>query len=105
VILSARSLLRLALAAISALLLGSATPALAQGACDVSGLRTQERPDPEGVPTRVDIGVLVADVMSVDDVAQAATVDLLAVAQWHDPRLASLAGCRVLRTAVWFPRV
>jgi hypothetical protein len=105
VILTAQALLRLGVAIVAALLAISMTPTLAEPACDVSGLRTQERPDPEGTPTRVQVGVLVSDVLEVDDVAQAATVDLIAVAQWHDPRLASLAGCRVPKTAVWFPRV
>jgi len=81
-----------------------ARPAAAAEACDVSQLRTQERPDPPGVPTRVKIGILVSDVLSVDDVAQAVTVDLIAVAEWRDERLAGLAGCRVPKTAVWFPR-
>ena len=103
--LSVKLSLRLALAMIAALVLGSAAPALGQGSCDVSQLRTDERPDPKGVPTHVQLGVLVADVLGVDDVAQAATLDLLAVARWRDPRLVGLEGCRVLKTAVWFPRV
>lgn len=90
--------------ALAVLLALGAHPATAQVACDVSQLRTQERPDPAGVPTRVKIGVLVSDVLSVDDVGQAATVDLLAIAEWHDPRLAALAGCRVPKNSVWFPR-
>lgn len=99
-----RSICWLALAAVTIFLALGVQPAAAQVACDVSQLRTQERPDPEGVPTHVKIGVLVSDVLSVDDVGQAVTVDLLAIAEWHDPRLAPLAGCRVPKTSVWFPR-
>jgi hypothetical protein len=101
---SVRGLLRLAVvvfAGVFALL----APAAAASSCDTSGLRTQERPDPEGVPTHVQLGILVNDVLSVDDVGQAATVDLIAVAQWTDPRLAALSGCRVQKNSVWFPRV
>src|SRR5690606_13386806 len=83
----------------------AAAPDVAAQACDTGGLRTQERPDPEGVATRVRIGVLVADVIGVNDVDQSAQVDLIGVLEWHDPRLADLAGCRVPRTSIWFPRI
>ena len=101
---SVRWMLRFALISLIGLF-AFVQPAAAQGSCDTSGLRTQERPDPEGTPTRVELGILVNDVLSVDDVGQAATVDLIAVAQWTDLRLAALAGCRVQKNFVWFPRV
>ena len=46
------------------------------------------RPDPEGTPTRVEIGVYFLDVMVIDDANQTFQVDLVFSARWRDARLA-----------------
>ena len=46
------------------------------------------RPDPEGVPTRVTVGVYVLDIMAVDDLRQAFTADFFLLVTWKDQRLA-----------------
>jgi len=96
-----------AAALVAACLLLPLSGAVAEDAaetCSVTGVRTDERPDPAGVPTRVTLGVLVADLISVDDVDQAMKVDLISVLRWNDPRLAAYAGCSVAKSSVWFPR-
>ncbi len=52
-----------------------------------SGLVT-ERPDSEGVATRVSIGFFLIDVAEIDDVAQTFKADVVATLSWMDPRLA-----------------
>ena len=47
-----------------------------------------DRPDPEGVPTKVYIGLYLIDLISIDDVNQTFTADFYAMARWNDPRLA-----------------
>jgi hypothetical protein len=57
------------------------------------------------VPTVVKLGILVADITRVNDVAQSVEGDFFVKMQWRDPRLVGLAGCRFPRTAVWFPNI
>jgi hypothetical protein len=66
------------------------------------------RPDPAGTPTKVEIGLHVLDLKSIDDVAQTFTADVLVSVEWTDPRLADAAktGERMLPLlAVWHPVV
>lgn len=65
--------------------------------------RADIRPDPEGVPTVVRFGLLVADVTAIDDVGQAIEGDFIVKKTWRDPRLSGLDGCRFQRAQVWFP--
>ncbi len=53
-------------------------------ASDVVG----ERPDPEGVPTKVKIGLYVFDIATLEDARQVFTADFRLVLRWYDPRLA-----------------
>ena len=45
------------------------------------------RPDPEGVATKISIGVYLVDLSSIDDLKQEFTADLYIVARWRDARL------------------
>ena len=69
------------------------------------------RPDPEGKPTEVGIGIYVIDIERVDDVDQTFRADLFAILRWRDPRLATsvrrsgLRECRVPREEVWNPAI
>jgi hypothetical protein len=67
------------------------------------------RPDPEGVPTRVSLGFLFADVSKIDDLNQEFTADIFFQMRWSDSRLALPEGVtepveRVLPSdALWNP--
>lgn len=67
--------------------------------------RADIRPNPDGSPTVVELGVLVADVTQIDDVAQTIEGDFIIRKAWRDPRLAELAGCRLQRAVIWFPTI
>ena len=80
-------------------------------ACEVPPDLALERPDPEGTPTSVSIGLFLIDLHSINDSDQLYRADLFVSASWQDPRLAStdpsssLSGCRVPLDAVWNPRI
>ncbi|MAB78611.1 MAG: hypothetical protein CMJ89_04580 [Planctomycetes bacterium] len=46
------------------------------------------RPDPDGVPTEVHIGIYTLDIEAIDDLTQAFTVDMFVILEWKDSRLA-----------------
>jgi hypothetical protein len=94
-----------AIAGLLLLIANGASEATATGDCVLPDMRTDQRPDPDGVPTPIKIGVLVADITAVDDVNQAIEGDFFLRMQWRDPRLAGVAGCRIPKSSVWFPRV
>ena len=84
------------------------TDASAQGQAEPDGcvlprFVADERPDPDGPPTRVSVGLIVADILSIDDRNQTITVDAFYALRWVDPRLAGLAGCRFPFDAVGNP--
>jgi hypothetical protein len=94
-----------AMAGLLLLIANGGSEAKATGDCALPDMRTDQRPDPDGVPTSIKIGVLVADITAVDDVGQAIEGDFFLRMQWRDPRLAGLAGCRIPKSGVWFPRI
>lgn len=47
------------------------------------------RPDPEGTPTIVKVGIYVIDISSVDDVDQTFEANVAVRLEWNDPRLAT----------------
>ena len=63
------------------------------------------RPDAEGVPTPVSVGVFVIDITHVDDQDQSFTADFVVRFQWRDPRLArpGVSGRRFAPEDVWTP--
>ena len=72
--------------------------AIAQGAepdgCVLPRFVADDRPDPDGPPTSVSVGLIVGDILSIDDRNQTITVDAFYALRWVDPRLAGLAGCQ-----------
>ncbi|MCK2185389.1 hypothetical protein [Halomonas getboli] len=68
-------------------------------------LPTDERPQPDGPPTTVEVGWGVVDVLDIDDVNQQLEGDFILTLAWVDPRLEGLEGCRFQRTRVWGPQV
>jgi hypothetical protein len=81
------------------------------GSCDLSGYDPEVRPDQEGRPTDVRVGVFVADIDRVDSLDQSFRTDFFVTAKWKDPRLGKavqVAGskrCRFPRDAVWYPQL
>jgi len=69
-----------------------------------------DRPDPEGVPTKVYVGLYLIDIISIDDVHQSFRADFYAIARWNDPRLAiaNPSEAQMLRNfdieEIWHPR-
>jgi len=69
------------------------------------------RPDPQGEPTAVSVGVYPVDLQAINDSAQSFHADIFFSATWKDPRLVSgampesLAGCRIALDGVWNPRL
>ena len=70
---------------------------------------TFSRPDPDGVPTKVYVGIYIQDVMEINDVGQTFEADFWAVVRWRDPRLAveDSSGSPPIRTfteeEIWWP--
>lgn len=94
-------LLALSVVAMAGLIFPS--PAFAQNCVMPAGYHSNVRPDPEGKPTVIKFGILVADVTEIDDISQTIEGDFIVRKSWTDPRFAGLAGCRFPRSAVWFP--
>lgn len=74
-------------------------------ACVIPDLRTNERPGDPNTATPITVSIQVLDLLGVDDVNQQLEIDFFARLTWEDPRLASLDGCRVNITEVWFPEI
>ena len=88
--------------------------ALAEGStprCDLGNYDPAQRPDPEGTPTEVGVGVYVLQVDRVDNVDQSFRLDTFIRLSWRDPRLAAVvaaagvSSCRFPLADVWEPRI
>ncbi len=77
----------------------------AQDACQPPAMRIDHRPDHNGPPTIITLGILVADITGVDDVAQTISGDFILEMQWEDKRLEEQAGCRIAISQVWAPQL
>ena len=73
--------------------------------CSVVDVRASERPNADGLPIEISVGVRLGDLRSIDDIEQTLTVDLLVVQSWTDPRLAPWEGCTVPLDSIWSPRL
>ncbi len=73
--------------------------------CTVPPRIADTRPDPEGVPTRVSVGLYVLDIADIKDVAQSFTARFALRVKWEDPRLIGLSHCAFGLEDVWNPRV
>ncbi|MGB6336085.1 MAG: hypothetical protein WBG96_10795, partial [Thermoanaerobaculia bacterium] len=77
--------------------------------CVVPAGVTASRPDPDGVPTRVAVGVYMIDLRKLNDSEQSFEADFILVLIWKDQRLAgldsdsSLVGCAVDLKDIWDP--
>lgn len=73
--------------------------------CIVRNVRTDVRPDSDGPPTDVYVGIRMMDLRAISDRDQSMTVDLGVVLKWKDPRLANLNGCEISLDDVWSPGI
>lgn len=73
--------------------------------CPVEGTLSNVRPDSDGEPTEVSVGLRLLDVTSIEDIDQTITVDYFLVQSWLDPRLADLAGCQFSFEEIWYPKI
>jgi len=74
--------------------------------CTVSPDLAASRPTSVGEPTRVEVGIYLVDLSSINDATQSLTGDVFVSMTWKDERLLSegLAGCHPDLDAVWNPR-
>jgi hypothetical protein len=84
---------------------GAASPGAAarSGDCSVPEEALRDRPDADGPPTSVSVGVRLLDVSKIEDVDESVTLDLIVVQEWRDSRLASLVGCELEIAKIWIP--
>lgn len=73
--------------------------------CAVVDESLGDRPDPDGTPTRVAVGIFLNELRGIDAAAQSFAADAYVVLTWDDPRLAALAGCTLPLNAIWNPLV
>ena len=66
-------------------------------------MKIDERPDLEGPPTVVSVGLRLIDITEISDVHQSLTADLVVVRKWKDRRLNGLQGCEFGVDQVWRP--
>jgi len=81
------------------LLLGQAS--MGNAAADES---LQSRPDPDGTPTRVEVGLYIIDISQIDGVGQSFTADCVLQLRWKDPRITG-QDARFTLDQVWHPNV
>lgn len=86
-------------------------PSFPADPCYIPPNLTRNPPESNGQPVQVKIGVLLIDVVEIDDVTESFTADLKIRVRWKDPRLSaaalghSLEHCRVSREDIWNPDI
>jgi len=73
--------------------------------CTLPDIKIDQRPDPEGPPTKVSVGVRMFDLSEINDVKQTLSGDFIVGLTWTDPRLLDFAGCQVPLSRVWSPQL
>ena len=71
--------------------------------CPAPIVRTDVRPNSNGPPTEVSVGIHMFDLTEINDVAQSLTGDFVVVTSWKDARLSNLQGCAISLEDVWSP--
>lgn len=93
------------------ILLGLVSVVPAWSRCEVPTEWMTTRPDPEGQPTDVTVGIYLVDLQAINDSAQSFLADIFFSVSWRDRRLisdegpGSLTGCRLEMDEVWNPRL
>lgn len=93
------------------LLAAAAVEVVGAAGCEVPPGIPITRPDPEGEPTKISVGVYMIDLRQLNDTEQSFDTDFVLTLIWEDSRLAgvdtesSLVGCSVALEEIWDPRV
>jgi hypothetical protein len=67
------------------------TPSVPDDPCIIPPILTRSPPTTNGQPVQVKIGILLIDVVEIDDVTESFTADFKIRVRWKDPRLSSAA--------------
>jgi hypothetical protein len=73
--------------------------------CELPRINLSERPHVNGAPTKVTLGMLLIDIMHIDDVMQQFTTEFAVLQTWTDSRLKELAGCHFDQSQIWYPEL
>ena len=73
--------------------------------CKDPNVRTDVRPNAEGPPTEVSVGLRMVDLTEINDVMQTLTGDFVVILAWEDARLSHLEGCEISLDDIWSPGV
>ena len=71
--------------------------------CPAPNIRTYVRPNANGQPIKVTVGIRMIDLMEINDIKQTLAGDFGVVLSWVDPRLSQLEGCEVSIDDIWSP--
>ncbi len=71
--------------------------------CKDPNVRTDVRPNAEGPPTEVSVGLRMVDLTEINDVMQTLTGDFVVILAWKDVRLSHLEGCEISLDDIWSP--
>jgi hypothetical protein len=86
-------------------------PSVANDPCFIPPMLTHSPPESNGQPVQVKIGILLIDVVEINDVTESFTADFKVRVRWKDPRLSatalghSLEYCRFPIDDVWNPDI
>jgi len=79
------------------------SPTAEDDPCPVPNIRTDVRPNADGQPTMVTVGLHMTDLMDINDINTTMTGDFSVNLSWVDPRLSQLEGCVIPISDVWSP--
>ncbi|MBW1820802.1 MAG: hypothetical protein JRF45_15705 [Deltaproteobacteria bacterium] len=79
------------------------SPTAEDDPCSAPNIRTDVRPNADGEPIKVTVGIYMFDLMEIHDIDQTLTGDFGVVLSWVDPRLSQLEGCEMLTNDIWSP--
>jgi len=73
--------------------------------CELPKINLSERPHVNGAPTKVTLGMLLIDIIGIDDIMQQFTTEFAVLQTWTDPRLEEMAGCHFEQSQIWYPEL
>ncbi len=71
--------------------------------CELGDYRPSVRPNPDGAPTPVSLGLALMDLIAISDSDQVARMNVLLTVEWADHRLQPFSGCRYSVSDIWTP--
>jgi len=72
-------------------------------ACQIPNVRIDVRPNADGPPTVISVGLRMVDLTEINDVKQTLTGDFAIRQSWTDTRFSQFAGCEIALDKVWSP--